>query len=190
MKRNGEVISYTNKEDTLWTSRGDIRVINGGGYDLVVTSELNGFHYEDTCFDIIARHLPPRHVAIGPHLTDIIFYQDTPENWRFEVRPDAMIFNRIDGHWELSMLAEIKSAYANGIERKLHGFSALLSHMRREPWFVPKRLREYAGGTFRVPSISIPQDSQVSVLIASPFPRGTGDGVRSSPFPVIYARVK
>lgn len=190
MKSKTEVFVYGSKSDAMWRSSGAIRAVNGGGYDLLVQSDIRGFLYEDRCFDAIAHRLSPNEIAIGPHLTDLIFSRNTPHDWANEVRPDAMMFYKAEGHWVLMLLAEIKSNHVNGMHRKLEGFSGLLTHMRKESWFLPKRLREYAGDMIQIPKmIQIPADSSVNVLFMAPFEKGADGHTDGTTFPVTYMRI-
>lgn len=189
--REKDNITYGGKQRPMWRSSGAMCAINGGGYDFLVRSDVHGIQYEDVCFNVIAHRIQPDHVAIGPHLTDILFFQDTSTQWGNMSRPDAMVFRKYStGTWQLTMLAEMKFTRMHGMQQKLSGFSQLLARLRQESSFLPHRLREYTGDMVDIPrTIMIPRDPEVNVLFVAPFKNGADSRGCNTEFPVTFLRV-
>lgn len=159
------------------------------GVDLKIQTESPYFKYETQCFEALINKYPELY-GIGPHMIDRIFGR-TP-GFKTTIRPDAILITPGENP-VLKGLSEFKYSRANGLHRKVNGFSVLLDQLRTGHSSLSDVLNSI-GTDFQFPQIEIPPDDEIFVRFISQKERREGeedeivtDG--TSPFPVRHTRV-
>lgn len=174
------------RTEANWRSERAIDIRNQS-IDICIKSEFPSFNYETSCFTSIATTLQPNEFAIGPHLLDLLF---EISGWGSYIRPDGLIFQRENQYWSLTAMIEIKIGKLK-MNRKLNGFSDLLSRFRQNPDFLPILLQEHIGDIYTIPSyIEIPDNTSVQVIFANPKNRGECETTHDTLFNIRHIKIK
>ena len=159
------------------------------GLDLEIQTESPYFLYEEQCFEALIEKYPELY-GIGPHMIDRVFGH-TP-GFKTTIRPDAILITPGEKP-VLKGLSEFKYSRANGLHRKVNGFSVLLDQLRTGDSSLSDVLNT-VGANIQFPEINIPPDREIFVRFISQKERREGeedeivtDG--TSPFPVRHTTV-
>jgi hypothetical protein len=144
-------------------------IIVSKGIDVVnKKSHSVGDWYEEECFVETMRR-NQRLIGVGPHLLDEALGRCELSK---ESRPDTMLLSR---NFRLLEMSEFKSGKNNGLHKKIEGFCSLLDRLRSDPELLPDLLNDVLirNGVvdYDFPRIHIPENSEIIVRFASPFPR-------------------
>jgi hypothetical protein len=143
---------------------------NANFLDVKAKNYDDGYKYETHCFKQLAMGERKRinSFLLGPHLIDNVL----PKAISSGGQPDTIYFNiHSESEWQIAELFEFKLGKTiNGVEKKLRGFSTLLSELRLHPELLPRILKA------TIPILEnkfpdrfdVPEDKDVRVKFVSP----------------------
>lgn len=191
MQDNGNVTVIGTERNYLhfWSTTGEVQG-NDRAVDLVVTTETDGFTYEDRCFEVVKNIIKPPRIAIGPHIIDDIFTRKR----KGLPRTDGIILESYrDSYWVLSGLLSFKMGRPE-IDETLKKMRRFLDFNRSKSTFLQEQLREYIPeNIYRPMLIYIPPEPQITAVFAGQYKDGVvyfGNKDRGFPkFQVAFLRV-
>lgn len=151
--------------------RQDQVVFNQNGVDLrreagVLKAKSENQDYEIKCFSNIVGQ-SANNVIFGPLIVDYLLGRSKTSSLS---RPDAIGFDTSeDQTWKITELFEFKSKKFNSFNRKLSGFSRLLSSFREDPRHLQTLVTESCREILSPPQeIITPLDEEITVMFVFP----------------------